>query len=99
MELLRIRPLLSSRHRRRAERALANLATYLEMLHAYLVRGLRAAAEAMTEAWRDNARAIEGRTDAPDDAASIVTMHSAKGLEWPIVIPINCIELDKGTKQ
>lgn len=31
----------------------------------------------------------EGRIDASRDAVEIVTIHSAKGLEWPVVIPIN----------
>ena len=31
----------------------------------------------------------EGRIDAAEDAIEIVTIHSAKGLEWPVVIPIN----------
>ena len=34
-------------------------------------------------------RRREGRTDASDGAIEIVTMHSSKGLEWPVVIPIN----------
>ena len=34
-------------------------------------------------------RAPEGRIDAAEDAIEIVTIHSAKGLEWPVVIPIN----------
>ena len=31
----------------------------------------------------------EGRTDASEEAIEIVTIHSSKGLEWPVVIPIN----------
>jgi CRISPR-associated exonuclease Cas4 len=31
----------------------------------------------------------EGRVDAEGDAIEIITIHSAKGLEWPVVIPIN----------
>lgn len=31
----------------------------------------------------------EGRIDAAGDAIEIVTIHTAKGLEWPVVIPIN----------
>src|SRR6185437_490131 len=44
---------------------------------------------AMTIAWLDESRAIEGRPDAEGDAVALYTMHAAKGLEWPVVVPIN----------
>jgi ATP-dependent exoDNAse (exonuclease V) beta subunit len=89
VDVIRVRPLLLERHRGHAERALANVDLYLSFSASYAVRGLRAFSEAMTDAWTDEARAVEGRPDAQEEAVFLYTMHAAKGLEWPIVIPIN----------
>ena len=97
--MLRVRPILLERHRGQAERALANVDLYLSLSPAYAVRGLRAFAEAMTAAWTDEARAVEGRPDAQEEAVALYTMHAAKGLEWPIVVPVNTMTGDHGAGQ
>lgn len=74
---------------RHAAAATANIDVILERASHYGVRGLRRFAADLHADWRDNREAREGWGEVDGDAISIVTMHSAKGLEWPIVIPIN----------
>ena len=96
IEELHVRPILRARYRQSAERALANVEMVLEMARAYETRGLVAFANALRANWDDTQKHIEGRPDADAEAVSLSTMHSAKGLEWPIVIPINSpTELDE----
>lgn len=61
----------------------------MERTRPYGVSGLRKFARDFHRDWQAGANAMEGRLDAEGDALQIVTMHSAKGLEWPVVIPIN----------
>ena len=95
VDVLRVRPILLERHHGQAERALANIDLYLSLSAGYAVRGLRSFAETMTGAWSEETRAVEGRPDAQEEAVALFTMHAAKGLEWPIVIPVNTMTAAK----
>jgi exodeoxyribonuclease-5 len=98
IDVLRVRPILFQRHNGQAERVLANVDLFLSMTQAYAIRGLQAFAEAMTTAWTDESRAVEGRPDAQEEAVALYSMHAAKGLEWPIVVPINTMTMLMATE-
>jgi ATP-dependent exoDNAse (exonuclease V) beta subunit len=99
VDVLRVRPILLRRHPRQAERALANVDLYLDLSRSYAIRGLLAFAQAMTISWMDESRAVEGRPDSEGDAVALHTMHAAKGLEWPVVVPINTMTAAQGPEK
>jgi ATP-dependent exoDNAse (exonuclease V) beta subunit len=89
IERLHLRVVLAARHGSRSARALANLDALIEMARPYNVSGLRAFVRSVQSDWQVRAPRAEGRIDASNEAVEIVTIHSSKGLEWPVVIPIN----------
>ena len=89
VERLSARPILSAREGDRSGRAAANVEAVLERARPYGVRGLKRFVRDLNRDWRLGASCSEGRVDAEGDAIEIITVHSAKGLEWPVVIPIN----------
>jgi CRISPR-associated exonuclease Cas4 len=93
VERLAVRPILSAREGDRGARAAANVEALLERARPYSVKGIKRFAHDLSRDWRDGAAYNEGRVDADGDAIEIITIHSAKGLEWPVVIPINTATL------
>jgi CRISPR-associated exonuclease Cas4 len=61
----------------------------LEKARAYGVRGFRQFSRDLDADWSRRLSYNEGVVDAEEHAIKIVTIHSSKGLEWPVVIPIN----------
>ena len=99
IERLDLRVALALRTGDRGGRAIANLDALIAMARAYRVRGLAAFVADLTADWQERRPATEGRIDESEDAVSLVTIHSAKGLEWPVVIPINTATLLRGPEQ
>ena len=89
IDVFHIRALLRQRFNQQSARALANVDLFLERARAYSVRGLKSFARAMYRNWEQESKIPEAKPDTIRDAVTISTMHNAKGLEWPVVIPIN----------
>jgi exodeoxyribonuclease-5 len=89
IEELRVRPILRQRGGRVAERALANVDLFMEMTRPYDLRGLKAFSDAMRSQWEEATRSGDARPDADRQSVNLITIHSAKGLEWPVVFLVN----------
>lgn len=89
LDAMQVRAVLEHRHGQQADRALANVDRYLAHSRPFDVRGLTAFTQHVWAAWADSESELEGRTDSASESVTLITIHSAKGLEWPVVIPIN----------
>ena len=99
IERLNIRTALALRAGDRGGRAIANLEALIALARPYRVRGLAAFVADLSADWQTARPLPEGRIDESEDSVSLVTIHSAKGLEWPVVIPINTATLLRGPQQ
>ncbi|MGY4334836.1 ATP-dependent exoDNAse (exonuclease V) beta subunit [Bradyrhizobium sp. LB7.2] len=88
IDRLRVRATLAARGSDRAARTLANLDLLMEPARRYDVRGLKQLAQDIDADWKGGPLGPEpydeARLDADREAIEIITVHSAKGLEWPI---------------
>jgi len=98
VEALQLKAVLVHRHRLQADRALANLERFVEAAKAYELRGINAFADDVWTAWSEGSAELEGRVDAEEDAVTLITLHSAKGLEWRVVIPVGSMSRPKGAE-
>ena len=89
IERLMVRPILAARDGDHRARAAANVEALVELARPYAVKGLKRFAHDLGRKWEASEPWGEGAVDAEADTIQVITMHSAKGLEWPVVIPIN----------
>lgn len=95
VDRLRAVPSIAMRSPDQRDRALANLNGLLERARTYDARGLKQLAVDLSSEWESGASANEAPADHAGDSINIVTIHKAKGLEWPIVIPVNLIAMSR----
>jgi CRISPR-associated exonuclease Cas4 len=89
IERLHVRIIVAARSADQAARSLANIDGLLERARSYRVRGFAQFARDIDAEWSDGSSSAEGMVEADGQSIEIVTVHSSKGLEWPVVIPIN----------
>jgi ATP-dependent exoDNAse (exonuclease V) beta subunit len=90
IDMFDIRSKTRNRNQSNASRRLANIERYLDLSRAFDVRGIRAFSDTMREKWENAERVQEGKPGGLENAVSIITIHSSKGLEWPVVFTVNC---------
>jgi CRISPR-associated exonuclease Cas4 len=96
-EELRIVASTAARFKDQRARGLGNLGSLMERARAYHVRGLKQLAVDLGVEWEAGIFLNEAPPDHRGDAIEIVTIHKAKGLEWPVVIPINLASMPQRT--
>ncbi len=89
IERLRVCAIVLARSADQASRALANIDGLLERAREYGVRGFIQFGRDLDNDWASDTGCTEGTVEADGQSIEIVTIHSSKGLEWPVVIPIN----------
>ncbi len=89
IERLRVRAIVMTRSADQAIRSLANIDGLLERARSYGVRGFVQFARDIDDEWSSGSGYAEGMVEADGQSIEIVTVHSSKGLEWPVIIPIN----------
>jgi ATP-dependent exoDNAse (exonuclease V) beta subunit len=91
VERLSLRPLLAAREGSRRCRATANVERFITFAKPYDTAGLKKFVRDLSAEWASHRDGrVEGRVDS-EGAIELVTMHSSKGLEWPVVILINTV--------
>ncbi|TAJ81841.1 exodeoxyribonuclease V subunit beta [Reyranella sp.] len=93
IERLRVTPSVVGRAPDQRARALGNINSLLERSRDYHVRGLKELAIDLSAEWDSGLPTDEAEPDHQRSSIEIVTVHKAKGLEWPIVIPINFVTM------
>lgn len=93
IERLRAMPSIASRSDEERARSLGNIGALLEQTRSYHVRGFKQLAIDLAGDWDAGAPTDEAPSDAQRNSIDIVTVHKAKGLEWPVVIPINFVTM------
>jgi ATP-dependent exoDNAse (exonuclease V) beta subunit len=91
IEALSMRLVLASRYTSKNAQALANIDALVERARRFSISGIDRFIDDLQERWERLEQMVEGRIDSSEEAVHLVSMHSCKGLEWPIVIPINSV--------
>lgn len=77
-------------------RGMANVEWVFQYARDFAGQGMQAFTRAFMRRWQQNDDESEPGNDAAHSTVQIVTMHRAKGLEWPVVIPISTLAQPRG---
>lgn len=77
-------------------RGMANVEWVFQYARDFAAQGIQAFTRAFMMRWQRGDDESEPGNDAAHSTVQIVTMHRAKGLEWPVVIPISTFGRPRG---